>query len=128
MFRIATKLLRDRFRCEAMTIDPYQNEEALVREHLLAEAAEARRQVRLPSPGLIWWKAQLQARQAAAERSTRPITIMQKLAAAAGGAAGLGLLAWSLPDASPTFSLLVGAGLLVLLLSAAGSWWALRAP
>jgi hypothetical protein len=37
-----------------------------------------------PSSGVVWWRAQMRARQEAARAATRPITLFQGLGAAAG--------------------------------------------
>ena len=50
---------------------------------------EARARVKLPDAGLIWWRAQLQARAEAARAAVRPITVAQAVGvAAAVGVAG----------------------------------------
>ena len=46
----------------------------------------------LPSPGLIWWRAQIQKKLAEKERIERPIAIMRMLAVAACLVIALGLL------------------------------------
>ena len=48
------------------------------------EAAHA--EVRVPSAGLVWWRAQLRARQEVAETAGRPITYAQTAAATAAAA------------------------------------------
>ena len=47
----------------------------------------------LPSPGLIWWRAQILRKQAEKERAERPFTIMHLVAAAVSLAVIVGL--WS---------------------------------
>ena len=54
-----------------------------------ADPAEAR----LPDAELVWWKAQLKARRAAAERATQPIAMVEKAACAGGGLALIAVLA-----------------------------------
>lgn len=51
----------------------------------------------LPSPGVIWWKAQILSKRAAAERATRPIRTMEKAAFACAplGLAGMILWKWT---------------------------------
>jgi hypothetical protein len=50
---------------------------------------EARAKAQLPDAGLIWWRAQLQARAEAARAAVRPITVAQAVGfAAAVGVAG----------------------------------------
>jgi hypothetical protein len=41
----------------------------------------AEHQPELPSPGVIWWRAQILKKQAEKERIERPLTIMRALAA-----------------------------------------------
>lgn len=50
--------------------------------------------VRVPSAGWMWWRAQLMAKRAAAERATEPITLVEQIAGACGVASAIGLLFW----------------------------------
>ncbi len=68
---------------------------SLVSTFLEAEAASARSEASLPGPGLIWWKAQLLAKRAAAEQVTRPIAVYEKAASACGALGVLGAVAWN---------------------------------
>jgi len=57
---------------------------------LAAQALNAMRvadelEPRIPDAGLMWWKAQLLSKRAAAERATRPIRFVEHLAYACGG-------------------------------------------
>jgi hypothetical protein len=53
------------------------------------EDFEARANAQLPDAGLIWWRAQLQARTEAAHAAVRPVTVAQAVGlAAAVGVAG----------------------------------------
>jgi hypothetical protein len=54
-------------------------EASIVAEFLLHEAQIASSDARLPTSGLIWWKAQLAAENAALTRATRPITLVTVL-------------------------------------------------
>jgi hypothetical protein len=56
------------------------SEVALVAGFLRSEAALACAEAVLPDPNRIWWKAQLAAKRAAAERVVRPIALMEQLA------------------------------------------------
>ncbi|HEV2175932.1 MAG TPA: hypothetical protein VGW33_01815 [Terriglobia bacterium] len=47
--------------------------------------------IRLPSAGFVWWKAQLAARRAAAERAVQPIEFVERAAQVFGAVAVLGL-------------------------------------
>jgi hypothetical protein len=58
-----------------------------------ADAAEAR----LPDAELVWWKAQLKARRAAADRASQPIALVEKAACAGGGLALIAALAFLWP-------------------------------
>ncbi len=53
-----------------------------------------------PSSGVVWWRAQMRARQEAARAATRPITVLQGVAAAA----AVALFAVLLSATAPTLS------------------------
>lgn len=54
-----------------------------------AETDMARARARVPDAAVIWWRAQLRARQEAAKEAVRPITVAQAIGLAAGvGAIG----------------------------------------
>jgi hypothetical protein len=61
--------------------------EAIVADALAAEASLARREAQPPSSAIVWWRAQMRARQEAARMAEKPITIVHALSIAA--AAGL---------------------------------------
>jgi hypothetical protein len=63
--------------------------EAIVAEAIAAEAALARTEAAPPSSAIVWWRAQMRARQEAARTAERPITIVHGVAIAAG--AGLAI-------------------------------------
>jgi hypothetical protein len=48
---------------------------------LLIKKMAADHQPELPSPGVIWWRAQILKKQAEKERVERPLTVMRALAA-----------------------------------------------
>lgn len=50
--------------------------------------------LRLPSPGLLWWRAQIRWRNAAIERVTRPIAVAEKAAALMILLATVAFIAW----------------------------------
>jgi len=54
----------------------------------------------LPSPGLLWWRAQLRRRNTNMERIARPLLGAQIFALAVTFLAGTGFLAWQLPRGS----------------------------
>jgi hypothetical protein len=56
--------------------------EAIVAEAIAAEAALARTEAAPPSSAIVWWRAQMRARQEAARAADRPITIVHGLAIA----------------------------------------------
>ena len=64
----------------------------LVGTMLLDHARELPDPQPLPDPGVIWWRAQLQSRCAAAERATRMIRILHAVAGACAAAAAIALL------------------------------------
>jgi len=69
--------------------------EAMIQEHHLEEA-----DVRLPSAGLVWWKAQLAARRSAEARATQPIALAERFAQGAALLTALGLAFWQWPRIS----------------------------
>ena len=58
--------------------------EAIVAEAIAAEASLARTEAAPPSSAIVWWRAQMRARQEAARAADRPITIVHALAIACG--------------------------------------------
>src|SRR6185295_1170861 len=59
---------------------------------LLADAAYARHESSPPSSAIVWWRAQMRARQEAARVAERPLTIVHALAIACAAGLLLGLL------------------------------------
>lgn len=72
-------------------------EVALVAEALGREALLDHGEVRLPSAGLVWWKAQRAARRAAEERAAQPIALVERIAQAFGLLTALGFAFWQWP-------------------------------
>jgi hypothetical protein len=66
--------------------------EAIVAEAIAAEAAIARTEAAPPSSAIVWWRAQMRARQEAARAADRPITIVHGLAIACGSGLALSLI------------------------------------
>jgi hypothetical protein len=62
--------------------------EAIVAGALIAEASQASAEAQPPSSAIVWWRAQMRARQEAAKLAEQPITIVHALSIAA----GLGLM------------------------------------
>ena len=58
--------------------------EAIVAEAIAAEASVARREAAPPSSAIVWWRAQMRARQEATRVAERPLTIVHGLAIACG--------------------------------------------
>jgi len=72
-------------------------EVVLVAEALHREEHSAQSEVRLPSAGLVWWKAQLAARRAAEQRAAQPIALVERAAQALGALSAFGLGVWQWP-------------------------------
>jgi hypothetical protein len=64
---------------------------ALVAESVARDARDLRRDAAPPSSAVVWWRAQMRARQEAARAADRPITIVQALAIACAAGLLLGL-------------------------------------
>jgi hypothetical protein len=73
------------------------SEVVLVAEALRHEEELAQTEVRLPSAGLVWWKAQLAARRAAEERAAQPIAWVERMVQVFGALALLGTGLWQWP-------------------------------
>ncbi len=58
--------------------------------------SDSQLEARIPSAGLVWWRAELRARQQAVRTVERPLTVAHALGAAcvAGAAAALAVRAW----------------------------------
>jgi len=66
--------------------------EAIVAQAIADEAAIARREAAPPSSAIVWWRAQLRARQEAAQMADKPIAIVHALSIACGAGLALALL------------------------------------
>ncbi len=69
----------------------------LVAQFMQNLVEEAGAEAALPDAGRIWWKAQLLAKQAAVERATLPIAIVEKIAYACAALALAGGVVWTWP-------------------------------
>jgi hypothetical protein len=69
--------------------------EAIVAEAIAAEAAMAHSEAVPQSSAIVWWRAQMRARQEAAQIAGRPITIVHGLAIASGAGLMMGLLGYA---------------------------------
>jgi hypothetical protein len=58
--------------------------EAIVSEAIAAEASSAQREAAPPSSAIVWWRAQMRARQDAARAAERPLTVVHAVAIACG--------------------------------------------
>lgn len=58
--------------------------ESIIAEAIAAEASAARREATPPSSAIVWWRAQVRARQEATKAVERPLTIVHGLAIACG--------------------------------------------
>jgi hypothetical protein len=66
--------------------------EAIVAGAIAAEAAVARGEAAPPSSAIVWWRAQMRARQEAAQLAEKPIAVVHGLAVACGAGVALSLL------------------------------------
>jgi hypothetical protein len=66
--------------------------EAIVAEAIAAEGSLARSEAAPPSSAIVWWRAQMRARQEAARAADRPINIVHALAIACGAGLALSLI------------------------------------
>jgi hypothetical protein len=73
------------------------SEVVLVAEALRHERELTQTEARLPSAGLVWWKAQLAARRAAEERAAQPIAWVERMVQVFGVLVLLGLGFWQWP-------------------------------
>jgi hypothetical protein len=94
---------------------------ALHEEHDVALA-----EARLPSAGLVWWRAELRARREAVKAAERPLTLVHSLAAASAIGVGAALVGGMIPyvrelfaafAALPDLGLLIGAFVTLLVVA-----------
>ena len=71
----------------------------LVWNHLHA-CGEVDLRADLPSPGVIWWRAQVAKKRAVARRSVAAIEVMQRIALLVGALALVAIAAWQEPKLS----------------------------
>src|SRR3954462_14253105 len=69
--------------------------EAIVAEAIAAEASCAHAEAQPPSSAIVWWRAQMRARQEAAQFAEKPITIVHALSIAAGAGLMLSLVGYA---------------------------------
>ena len=85
-----------------------------------ADAIESARAAEPPTSAIVWWRAQMRARQEAAHAADRPITIAHALAVAAGFGLTLALLSLVVPWLRPFVIRLVQSGESVTAIPALG--------
>jgi hypothetical protein len=66
--------------------------EAIVADAIAAEASAAHTEATPPSGAIVWWRAQMRARQEAAQLADKPIAIVHALAVACGAGLTLSLI------------------------------------
>ena len=67
----------------------------IIAQTLSEDYETASAHARLPSAGLVWWRAEIRARLEAGRVASRPITAVQMITAACGIGVALFLLVWS---------------------------------
>jgi hypothetical protein len=77
----------------------------LVSGFLWNNSAMIEHEITLPTADLVWLKAQLRSRQAAAERATQPIALFMQLALATAALAG----SWFVSSSAPARDWILGA-------------------
>lgn len=65
---------------------------ALVAQALSADFSTAIEQAKVPSAGLVWWRAEIRARQEAIQTASRPIALAHYIGVACAGLVALALL------------------------------------
>ena len=103
---------------------------ALVTQFLCRAASPPSESAALPSPSFIWWRAQLAEKRALADRSIAPIRLTRNLALIAVFLVAVFYFLRTGPElydkASPLLTTAVLSALLLLLLTAAVSYFGLR--
>jgi hypothetical protein len=98
-------------------------------DQIRREFAHTRQHAHVPTPEIVWWRAQMRAREEAARTAARPIVFTQALAVAA----LIGLLVsvvgrLTLPALSWTGFPELPAALPLLPIAIAAAWWLIVAP
>ena len=83
---------------------PTCSDAALVAQALRQARHAAIQSPQLPSPGLLWWRAQIRRRNAAIERMTRPIAVAEKIALCTVLLATIALIGWQYQPLASWFS------------------------
>lgn len=82
--------------------------EAIVADAIAAEASIARAEAQPPSSAIVWWRAQMRARQEAARLAEKPITIVHALSIAAGAGLMLSVIGYALAGVKGSVAWLAG--------------------
>ena len=73
---------------------PVCSDVALLARAFRQSRSSALQQPQLPSPGILWWRAQLRRKNADFERVMRPVAVAEKIAALLVALAVIGLIGW----------------------------------
>jgi len=90
-------------------------EVAKVARALQDDHEAAWRDARVPPSGRVWWRAEMRARQEAARKAARPITLVQGAAAACAGGVALALAVLLWPTLTAALGLLTASSLATVL-------------
>ena len=82
--------------------------EAIVADAIAAEASIARAEAQPPSSAIVWWRAQMRARQEAARLAEKPITIVHALSIAAGAGLMLSVVGYAFAGVKGSVAWLAG--------------------
>jgi hypothetical protein len=93
-------------------------EVAVVAGALQEEHDTALAEARVPSAGLVWWRAELRARREGAKAAERPLTLVHSLAAASVIGVGAALVGGMIPYVRELFAAFAGLPELGLLIGA----------
>jgi len=77
---------------------PICQDVAAVFSAISAEREDAWSRVSVPPPSVVWWRAQIRAREEAARTAIRPIAVAQAIAVACLVAAGIALMPFAWPS------------------------------
>jgi hypothetical protein len=101
--------------------------EAIIADAIAAEASSARREAQPPSSAIVWWRAQMRARQEAARTVERPLTVVHGLAIACGAGLLLSLVSTAAVGVKGSFAWLTalyGSATAPATAAGAGPWTA----
>jgi hypothetical protein len=84
--------------------------EAIVADAIAAEASRARSEAQPPSSAIVWWRAQMRARQEAARMAEQPIRIVHAVSIAAGLGLMVSLVGYAFAGVKGSLAWLTGVG------------------